>query len=177
MCRSRIAVILCTGVAATACAAAGSAPAVSAATPKLSGLDSQYLMNSIEGDRFEVQGGSHALTVSSNPAVRTLAARIAKDHTQSLKESIALAKRFGVQVPASPSPSQQWELRITASLSGAAFNRWWSDLEVQDHTQDITEATDEVKDGANAVVRASARKEIPTLRIHLKLAQAALKAS
>jgi hypothetical protein len=45
---------------------------------------------------------------------------------------------------------------------------WYADLEVLDHRQDISDATDEVSDGTNARVRADARKRLPMLRTHLE---------
>jgi putative membrane protein len=145
--------------------------------PTVSGLDEQYLKTSIEGDRFEVLGGKQALAKSQNAQVRTLATRLVKDHSKSLKESLTLAKRLGITAPKKPSPSMQWELGIVGTLSAAAYDHWYSYLEVKDHTQDISETSDEVSKGSNASIRQSARKELPTLRTHLKLARAALTAS
>jgi len=143
----------------------------------VSGLDEQYLKTAIQGDRFEIAGGRLALAKTQNVAVRTLATRVVKDHSKSLKESLALAKRLGISAPKAPAPSMQWELQIVSTLSGAAFDHWYSDLEVKDHMQDISEAADEVRSGTNAALRRSAKKEIPTLRKHLKLSREALKAS
>jgi len=143
----------------------------------VSALDEQYLKMAIEGDRFEVSGAQQALAKSQNPQVRALATRVLKDHTKSLKEARALAKRLGVQAPKSPSPSMQWELEIVGTLSGGAYDHWYSDLEVKDHIHDISEASNEAKKGSNAAIRRAARKEVPTLRAHLKLARVALKAS
>jgi putative membrane protein len=143
----------------------------------VSGLDEQYLKTSIQGDRFEIGGGKLALAKSQNAAVRRLAARLVKDHSKSLRESKALAKKLGVFAPKAPTPSMQWELQVVSTMSGAAFDHWYSDLEVKDHVQDISEAADEAHSGADAAIRRSARQEIPTLREHLKLSREALKAS
>jgi len=165
--------IICTGLAVLALGVG--AERAHAAT--VSGLDEQFLKTAIQGDRFEIAGGRLALAKTQNPAVRTLATRLVKDHGKSLKESLALAKRLGISAPKRPAPSMQWELQVVSTLSGAAFDHWYSDLEVKDHVQDISEAADEVHSGANAAVRRSARQEIPTLRKHLKLSRAALMAS
>jgi putative membrane protein len=151
--------------------AAGSAHAATA-----SGLDKQYLTTSIQGDRFEIAGGKLAQAKSQNAQVRALGARLVADHTKSLHEATRMAHALGVHVPSAPTPSQRWELQIVGSLSGQALDQWYARLEVADHHQDISEAGDEVTDGANHQVRHSAQQEIPTLRKHLKLAQAALKA-
>jgi putative membrane protein len=143
---------------------------------RFSAWDEQWLMMSIEGDRFEIQGGKLAQAKATTAKARDLAATLIKDHTESLKKSTELAKKLGIQVPGEPSPSQQWELRAVAQFAGKEFDRWYSDLEVKDHMQDIQEARDEVDKGSNADVRADARDEIPTLQKHLKLAQDALAA-
>jgi putative membrane protein len=155
----------------------GAGTAAARTAPTVSGLDEQFLKTSIQGDRFEVLGGRQALAKSQNAQVRALAARLVKDHSKSLKESLTLAKRLGITAPKAPSPSMEWELGIVGTLSSASYDHWYSDLEVKDHTQDISEASDEVSKGSDAAIRQSARKELPTLRAHLKLSRAALKAS
>jgi putative membrane protein len=137
------------------------------------GQDETYLKSSIQGDRFEIAGGKLALTKTSNPKVRTLASTLISDHTKSLKEAVAMARHRGVSVPKAPSPSQQWELATVAGFSGNAFDRSWSDLEILDHMQDISEARDEVKTGCDRTVRHAAHKEIPTLKTHLHLSRVA----
>jgi putative membrane protein len=144
---------------------------------RASAWDKQWLMSSIEGDRFEIQGGKLAQGKGTNPKVRALGARLVKDHSESLASAIALAHKLGVEVPKTPSPSQQWELSVVSSFSGAEFDRWYAALEVQDHIQDIQEATDEVTDGRNRKVRKDANEEIPVLRQHLALSKAALASS
>jgi putative membrane protein len=141
---------------------------------KVCGLDAQYLMTAIEGDRFEIAGGTLALTKTSNPQVRTLAQTLISDHSQSLQEAIALAQKLGVDVPSDPSPTQQWALDTVSGLSGAAFDRSWSSLEVADHEQDIDETSFEARYGCNREVRQDAAQEIPVLQHHLQLAQTAL---
>jgi putative membrane protein len=141
---------------------------------RYSAWDEQWLMMSIEGDLFEIQGGKLAMHKATTEKVRDLAARLIKDHTDSLKNSTELAKKLGIEVPDRPSPSQQWELHAVAQFKGKDFDRWYADLEVKDHIQDIQEARDEVDKGCNPDVRENARDEIPTLQKHLKLAQDAL---
>jgi putative membrane protein len=144
---------------------------------RYSAWDKEWLMMSIQGDRFEIAGGKLAERKGTIREVRQLGARLVKDHTKSLRDAVRVAHRLGISVPRSPSPTQRWELRVVASFSGAKFNRWYSDLEVQDHRQDIQEAQDEVEMGCNRTVKRLAREDLPVLRTHLALAQAALRAS
>jgi len=168
-----------TAIAASIAAITAFAPGTAhARTPStVSGLDEQYLMTAIQGDRFEVAGGQQALAKSQNAAVRALAARLVKDHSKSLKKSTSLAKRLGIKVPKTPSPSMQWELQVVGAMSGASYDHWYSSLEVKDHVQDISEAHEETSKGSNASIRHAAGVEVPTLQKHLALSRAALKAS
>jgi putative membrane protein len=141
------------------------------------GLDENYLETSIQGDRFEIAGGQMALQKSQLPAVRTLAQTLIKDHSKSLREAKTLANSLHTQIPHSPSFSETWELQVVSTFSGNQFDKWYSSLEVQDHKQDISEASNEAKNGKQAHVRQSARRELPVLKTHLRLSKAALKAA
>ena len=68
-----------------------------------------------------------------------------------------VANELGIDVPSEPSPTQQWELRVVQTFSGSEFDRWYSDLEVQDHKQDIQEAQDEVDKGCNDQIKSLAQ--------------------
>ena len=81
------------------------------------GLDKQYLTSSIQGDRFEIAGGKLAQSKSQNAQIRALGARLVKDHTKSLHDSVRMAHEFNLDVPKAPNPSQRWELQIVGSLS------------------------------------------------------------
>jgi len=142
-----------------------------------SAWDEQWLTMAIEGDLFEIAGGNLALQKAQNPETRDLANTLIADHTKSLEEAVNTAKDLGIEVPEDPSPTQQWQLRVLRSLPNSEFDRWYSDLEIQDHRQDIKEAQDEVEDGCNAQIRGLAAEEIPVLQHHLELAQRAFEVS
>jgi predicted outer membrane protein len=141
-----------------------------------SAWDEQWLTMSIEGDHFEIQGGKLAQQKAKAQIVRDLAGVLVRDHSKSLADAANAADKLGIEIPKDPSPTQQWELRAVAQFEGSAFDRWYADLEVQDHIQDITEARDEVEKGCNDDIRHLAKDDIPVLQRHLELAQRALDA-
>jgi predicted outer membrane protein len=147
------------------------------ASAAASGLDKEYLKSSMQGDLFEIIGGKFALKHSHNAAVIRLAKRLVTDHSKSYSDAVKLARKLGVDVEKTPSPSETWELQIVSRLHGRTYNRWYSSLEVYDHVQDIEETTDEIKDGSNKDVINDARTNLPVLRLHLKLARQAFRAS
>ena len=144
---------------------------------RYSAWDEQWLTMSIEGDLFEIQGGKIALQKATTPEVKTLARTLIADHTKSLADSVKVAHELGIEVPDSPSPSQQWELQVASTFSGKAFDRWYSYLEVKDHVQDIQESKDEADQGCNHDVKGLAEDDIPVLEKHLHLAEVALTAA
>ena len=153
------------------------APAAAHAAAPYSPLDEQILRSSIQGDRFEVIGGRIAETHAGSVRVKHLGTRLVKDHTKSLREAVALAKRLGISVPSTPSTTEEWELAVVFGLSGNAFDIVYSRLEIQDHKQDIEDVHTELQGGLNADVRALERKDLPTLRYHLHLSKLAWWAS
>jgi putative membrane protein len=159
------------------CALAALSVSGAHARESASGMDKEYLSTSIQGDRFEIDGGHLALQKSANPRVRALARRLISDHQHSLSDALKLAKRVGAPRSSSPSPSETWELSILRTRSGREFDIWYTSLEIKDHEQDIDDVKGEIGRGSNRRVIADARKELPTLRRHLKLSRAARAAS
>jgi predicted outer membrane protein len=138
---------------------------------RYSAWDKQWLQTSIEGDRFEIAGGTLAQQKGASQGVRAYGARLVTDHTKSLQDATELAQKLGIEVPKAPSPSMQWELQTVAMFDGAQFDANYADLEAKDHQQDISEAKDEVQDGRNPKIRRDAAQEIPTLQEHLSIAE------
>jgi predicted outer membrane protein len=66
---------------------------------------------------------------------------------------------------------------MVASLHGKAYNHWYASLEVYDHIQDIEETTSEIENATNSQIRDDAKTELPMLKLHLRLARAALAAN
>src|SRR3954469_8308283 len=166
---SRVKVLL---AAATAILVVSPGPAHAAS--RYSPLDEQMLQSSIQGDRFEVAGGKLAEAKAVTPAVRALAVRLVRDHTKSIREETAGAHRLGIDVPATPSPTEEWELETITPLAGEPFDAAYAYLEIQDHKVDIEDTNTEIEHGVNAGVRSLARTDLPTLRTHLQLSKRAL---
>jgi putative membrane protein len=162
-------------VIAIAVAAAAIGVPGAGAAGSLSGLDQSWLKGSAQGDIFEVAGGKIALKKSRDKAFKTLAKRLIKDHTKSLGDARKLAAKYGVKLESSATPSQQWELQVVSSFTAKQFDHWYSSLEVKDHVQDIQETGDEARNGSNGDVTSDVRAELPMLKMHLRLAEAALK--
>jgi putative membrane protein len=149
------------------------APPAAHAAAVYSPLDEDILQSSIQGDKFEIIGGKLAEAKGASARTRALGARLVKDHTKSLIEAVALAKRLGISVPPTPSTTEEWELSVVDGRSGNDFDIGYTSLEVQDHKQDIEEVHTELNGGVNPSIRALERKDLPTLRFHLHISKRA----
>lgn len=136
----------------------------------LCGLDRVWLRKDAEGSRFELAGVNVALERSTNPAVLQLAATIRRDDEAALTDSSKLMRRLDLKVPAKMDPVRHWSLHMASRETGAAFDRDYAWLEVASHVAAIRDATDEVRQGCNGLVRGIAQNRLPYLRLHLRLA-------
>src|SRR4051812_36048737 len=155
-------------------AALAFAPGAAHAATVYSPLDETMLQASIQGDRFEIAGGRIAAARAVTPAVGSLGARLVKDHSKSLREAVALARRLGIAVPATPTTSEEWELAAVSAMSGPEFDAAYAYLEIQDHKMDIEDSRNELDHGLNHSVRHMAHEDLPVLRMHLRLSEQAL---
>jgi putative membrane protein len=170
-------IVVCAVAAALPFAAASARMGHATAARAYSAMDENWLQTSMQGDLFEIAGGRLAERRSHNRAVLRLARTLVSDHAKSYDDAVRLAHKLRISVEKGPTSSEHWELKVVASMRGAAFNRWYSSLEVADHVQDISETTDETRDGTSAKVIGDARTELPVLRRHLQLARAAVRAT
>jgi putative membrane protein len=164
--------VLAAGIPA-ALVVAASAGGSRQAAPRLNALDVAQLSTSIQGDRFEISGGRLALQLSGSPVVKALGARLVLDHSKSLADAARVAHSLGLGVPTVATPSERWELKQIASMSGAEFDRAYTSLEIADHTQDILETKTELHRGFNPAIKGLAKEDLPMLKRHLALSQRA----
>lgn len=139
-----------------------------AATPA-AGADAQFLADAMKGDNAEVALGQLAQEKSASPAVKTYGKALADDHGTHLQKLIALGAKMGVAATTELSPEGQAGLAKLKALSGAAFDREFKMMMVEDHQKDIakyqTQAT------VPGDLGALAKETLPTLQKHLKMAQ------
>lgn len=143
----------------------------SSATQKLSRTDRDFIEDAAKGGMFEVQSGQLAQQKASDPAVKEFANRLVQDHTKANDELKQIAQTKNVTMPDKEKWGERREVSKLGKLSGAAFDREFTQRAVKDHEKDIKDfekATSKVKDPD---VKAWAEKQLPALREHLAMAQ------
>ena len=133
--------------------------------------DQQFLAKALEGNILEVQLGEKARDKTSNDRVKKFAQRMIDDHSKARRELMDIAKDMKLGVVAGLSREhRELLLRLTKS-DGADFDRAYMNHMVEDHEKDVAEFESYAKNGKNDQLRTFARKTLPTLREHLKMAR------
>lgn len=146
------------------CAAMGASAAES-----VDSRSADFILESIQGNLFEIKAGELAKSKGTSEGVRNFGAMLAKDHGTASVKSIAAAKSLGVSPPTAPSDTQQGLLEAMGRLEGDKFDEQFTKTMVEDHLRDVARY-DTFAKGQDAAAKYAAAT-LPTLREHLKAAQ------
>lgn len=134
-----------------------------------------FVSDAAMSDMFEIQTGKMAETQGGNKEIKKLGQTLVKDHTTSSKELMKLAKTAGVMAEP-PTALDERHQAIVDSLKnekGAAFDKAFADVQVQAHQEGIALFKGYSANGDNAELKSFAKKGVPILEKHLKMAEKA----
>lgn len=132
--------------------------------------DRHFLRQAVTVSAAEVTLSQLALKTSSAAPVQYMAKRIVDDQTQVNRKLASLAWRYRVNVSAEPGPEVQQRARQLRTLHGSAFDQAYDEVIANDHRRAIDLFTAAAR-SANAEIRRLAEATLPTLDLHLKMAQ------
>ena len=135
--------------------------------------DRSFMEKAAQGGTAEVELGKLAQDKGENAQVKEFGARMVKDHGDGNAKLKKIASGKGVTLPEGVSKSAQSDMDKLGKKSGRDFDREYMKHMVSDHKKDISEFEKQAKSGKDAEVKAFAQDTLPTLREHLKMAQAA----
>jgi len=133
--------------------------------------DQEFLAKALEDNVLEVQLGEKAKDKASNERVKKFAQRMIDDHTKAREQLMDIAKDMKVGVAAGLSKEHRELLVRLTTADGADFDRHYMNHMVDDHEKAVSLFEGFAKDGKNDRLREFARKTLPTLREHLKMAR------
>jgi putative membrane protein len=122
----------------------------------------------------EVEMGELGAKKATNGQVKAFAKQVVADHTKANQELVTASKGKGVQVPSSRTALHKATIeKFQQQEAGKSFDRDYMEQMVEDHKAAVelfeTAADDEKLD---LDLRTYAKRVLPTLRDHLKQAQA-----
>jgi putative membrane protein len=165
-----------TGAAVAQATSDGRTPAATLqGTPTaLTDTDARFLHRAIELGAAEVQAAQLALQKSNDDAVRSYAEHMIDDHGPSNQRLITLATSLGAVPPSDTSAQHRRALDDLNKQTGADFDREYMRMQVQAHQQALALFEAQARDGSHPELKAIVEEKVPTLREHLRMAQASL---
>jgi putative membrane protein len=160
-------------LAAPAFAQMGGAPAPGGSLPVQRPTLNSFAHDAAIGGMSEVELGRLAAEKGTDPAVKAFGQQMVDDHTKINTDLKAIASQAGVSLPDSVGSKQKKLFDKLSALSGAAFDRAYIDDMVEDHKDDISAFEKASRFSGDSPFKKFAADELPTLREHLKMAEAA----
>lgn len=134
--------------------------------------DASFYKHIAEGGIAEVDAGNLAEEKATDPKVKDFAGMMVKDHTAANDKLKALADSKGIKLPTSASVAQMATEAKLKVLSGQTFDDSYIKGQVKAHQQTIALLKKEIASGQDADAKSFAQSILPTVRSHLKAANA-----
>lgn len=133
--------------------------------------DQEFVLRSIRADSAEIRMSELALKTTATPEIKAFAKVMIDDHTKHRKEMIAVARVMKADVPEGLSMEDQDAVEKLGKLSGKAFDAAYVKMMVSSHERVLSMNRKWQKEGANANIRAAARRTADVVSEHLALAK------
>lgn len=138
----------------------------------LSSGDREFMTEAATGGMEEVELGRLAAQKAQSPDVKKFGQRMVDDHSKAGDELKQLATRKGVTLPTDMTDKQKADKEKLSKLAGAAFDKEYMSMMVDDHDKDVKEfQIVSASSSGDADVKAFATKTLPTLEEHQRMAK------
>jgi len=140
--------------------------------PAISRADRTFVRKAAQGGLAEVELGNLAVNRGSSAYVKQFGQRMVDDHSRVNDQLKELAGNKGITLPADIGAENRAVKARLSRLHGAAFDAAYIRDMKEDHRKDIMEFRMESNGGRDRDIRAFARKSLPTLQEHYRMASA-----
>ena len=135
----------------------------------VSSADKEFMDKAAQGGMMEVQLGQMAASKAQNADVKAFGQKMVEDHSNANTELKSVARENNVTLPTEVSAEQKEDMDKLSKLSGAAFDKEYVKMMVEDHEKDVADFQKQSESAADADVKAFATKTLPTLKSHLEM--------
>ncbi|WP_158944730.1 DUF4142 domain-containing protein [Granulicella sp. S190] len=132
--------------------------------------DKKFLATAAQSDQNEIALSQLAEQKATNPAVKSFAEKMVKEHTQMTASMKPYADSWGLTPPTGPDSDHQKELDKLNGLSGNDFDKEYMDQMVTDHSKALSAFTTEAKDTKEVQFRAAVIKGKTAVAAHKNMA-------
>lgn len=135
---------------------------------KLSEQDQKFVKEAANGGLAEVELGKTAQEKGQSQAVKDFGKKMVEDHGKANEKLKTLASSKGITLSSELKGEEKKHVEKLSALSGAEFDKAYTEHMIKDHRKDIAAFRKESKEGQDADIKAFATDTLPTLREHLK---------
>ena len=138
--------------------------------------DKTFLKDAYQGGLAEVQLGEMGKSKGTNSELKTLADKMITEHQKCNAELKTLADSKKVELATEPSLMAKGKLKLLDRKANAEFDKSWANQAASDHKSAIKDFENAARDAKDGDVKAFAERTLPTLRMHLTMAESVQRA-
>jgi putative membrane protein len=135
----------------------------------VSSADSEFMNKAAIGGMAEVELGKIASTKATSADVKQFGQQMMADHTRANTELKTLAASKNVTLPTELDAKRKEAMDKLSKLSGAAFDKEYVRMMVEDHEKDVADFEKQANGGTDSDVKSFASRTLPTLKMHLEM--------
>ncbi|WP_328477550.1 DUF4142 domain-containing protein [Actinoplanes sp. NBC_00393] len=153
---------------ATALAAAAVVvlPAGAAHADQPSAQDATFLRAAYQGNLAEIQGGRIAWQKTTDPAVKSLAASLMRDHIHMNADLYTVARNLKVTLPMEPTAEQKALTERYQAAEATAFDEYYVSTQLAVHREALKMASEQIEEGSEQSVKQLAEDASPIITRH-----------
>jgi len=133
--------------------------------------DQTFVNKAVMSDLAEINISRLAVKSGKDDGVRRFAQKMIEDHSKTSKELLDLVNKKRMKSPEKMDAEHEKLAKKLGSLSGSEFDRAYAQGQVKDHEVAVSLFESQSKDGKDEDLKAWAKKTLPALREHLKMAK------
>jgi putative membrane protein len=138
----------------------------------MSATDTDFANMAAMGGNAEIAWAKVAMQKSTNKGVQKYASKMVKDHTKAGNDLMKVAMKHNMTLPTGMSDEQSQMLSQLQQASAADFDKMYIQMSgVDAHQKMETLFQGEVSGGTDKDLKSFASKTLPTVQMHLKMAQ------
>lgn len=130
-----------------------------------------FIKEAAESSLAEIKIGQLAQKKATNKEVKDFGQKLVTDHSQANAKLKKIAAAKNVALPKDVSPAAREHYKMLERLSGAAFDKSFTEHMVKDHEDGISAFEKEASSGEDDQLKNFASSTLPKLREHLKIAE------
>jgi len=133
--------------------------------------DQTFVNKAAMSDMAEINISRLAVKTSKDEGVRKFAQRMIEDHSKTSKELLDLVNKKRMKAPERMDAEHDKLAKKLSAMTGSEFDRAYAAGQVKDHEVAVALFEGQSKDGKDNDLKAWAKKTLPHLREHLKMAK------